>query len=223
LNKKPENSTRDSKIWRIDPEQPDLSLIDKAAHMIKKGGIVIFPTRTLYGIGVDAFNSEAVNRVFQVKQRATRKPLSVLINSIDDVASLAAKIPAATLQLMEIFWPGRLTIVFSARPAVLSNLTGGTGKIGIRIPEHPVAVSLVTSYGRPLTGTSANLSGQPGTHCVDDLPSGIIKGADCVIDSGKLKGGMGSTVVDVTTMPPTIIREGEVSKEELFPYIYDSI
>lgn len=216
MNKKPKSSVLNSNIYRIDPEQPDLSMIDEAANVVKKGGTLVFPTRTLYGIGVDAFNPEAVNRVFQIKQRAMQNPLSVLIKSIEDVTSLAAEVPSAAVKFMEQFWPGRLTIVFKARPDVPSNLTAGTGKIGIRIPEHPVAVQLVSSLDSPLTGTSANLSGHPGVNCIKDLPLEIIKRVDLVIDSGKLKGGIGSTVVDVTTCPPTIIREGEVSKDELF-------
>ncbi len=216
MNKKPKSSALNSNIFRIDPENPDFSLIEKAADVVKKGGVVVFPTRTLYGIGVDAFNAQAVDRVFFVKQRAIHNPLSVLIKSIDDVASLAAEIPSAAVKFMETFWPGSLTIVFKARPNVPVSLTAKTGKIGVRIPEHPVAISLVKALDRPLTGTSANLSGDPGVDCIEDLSLEIIRGVDMVIDSGKLKGGIGSTVVDVTTVPPTIIREGEVSKKELF-------
>lgn len=206
----------ESNIRRIDPEQPDLSVIREAAEVIKKGGIVVFPTRTLYGIGADAYNAEAVDRVFRIKQRAEKNPLSVLIKSKEDVLSLAAEIPSAAVKLMEAFWPGRLTIVFKSRPTVLPGITAKTGKIGIRIPEHPVAVRLVAALDCPLTGTSANLSGHPGADCVEALPPEIINSVDLVIDSGKLKGGTGSTVVDVTTDPPSIIREGEVSKNELF-------
>lgn len=167
-------------------------------------------------MGVDAFNAEAVNQVFCVKQRLMHNPLSVLIKSVDAVTSLAAEIPSAAVKFMETFWPGRVTIVFKARPDVPSNLTAGTSKIGIRVPEHPVAVKLVVSLDHPLTGTSANLSGDPGADCIEDLSPEIIKGVNLVIDSGTLKGGIGSTVVDVTTDPPTIIREGEVSQKELF-------
>ncbi|MDA3898578.1 MAG: L-threonylcarbamoyladenylate synthase, partial [Desulfobacteraceae bacterium] len=199
MNKKPKSSAQNSNIFYIDPENPDFLQIEKAADIVKKGGMLLFPTRTLYGIGVDAFNPDAVNRVFKIKQRATDSPLSVLVKSINDVTSLAAEIPSAALKFMETFWPGSLTIVFKARPEVPSGLTAGTGKIGIRIPEHPVAVRLVESLDCPLTGTSANLSGHPGADCIEDLPSEIITGVDLVIDSGKLKGGTGSTVVDVTT------------------------
>lgn len=221
MSKKPKNLMHNSKfcsseICPIDPDNPDQSVLDKAAAVVKSGGMVIFPTRTLYGIGVDAFNKEAVNRVFRIKHRVAQNPLSVLVRSTDAVASLAAKIPSAAVKLMAAFWPGRLTIVFSARPTVLSNLTAGTGKIGIRVPEHPVAIGLVETLNCPLTGTSANLSGQPGADRVDQLPLEIIRNVDLVIDAGKLKGGIGSTVADVTIDPPVILREGEVSRKELF-------
>lgn len=207
---------QNSNIFQIDPTQPDLSLIEKSVRVVNKGGMIVFPTRTLYGIGVDAFNAAAVNRLFQAKKRPADKPVSVLVRSINDVTSLAAEIPSAAVNFMKTFWPGRLTIVFKARPNVPSILTAETGKIGIRVPEHPVAVKLIAALDRPLTGTSANLSGDSGVNRIADLPLEIIKSVDLVIDSGKLTGGIGSTVVDVTTCPPTIIREGAVSKAELF-------
>jgi len=219
LNKKPRNSAPNSNVCRIDPANPDFSLIKEAADVVKKGGTVIFPTRTLYGIGVDAFNTAVVNRVFQVKKRPADKPVSVLVKSISDVSSLAAEVPSAAVKFMEAFWPGGLTIVFAARPEVPSSLTAGSGKIGIRVPEHPVAVKLIAALDCTLTGTSANLSGAPGADCIADLPIEITNNIDLVIDSGKLKGGIGSTVVDVTTDPPTVLREGEVSIEELFQMI----
>ena len=215
MNRKPKTSVQNSNIFQIDPTQPDLSLIEKSVRVVNKGGMIVFPTRTLYGIGVDAFNVAAVNRLFQAKKRPVDKPVSVLVRSINDVTSLAAEIPSAAGKFMEIFWPGSLTIVFKARADVPSCLTAKTGKIGIRIPEHPVTVKLVAALDRPLTGTSANLSGEPGADCIADLPSEIITSVDMVVDSGKLKGGIGSTVVDVTTSPPTVIREGAVSEKEL--------
>lgn len=219
MKKKPGRSTSDSHIRLVDPADPDPALIAQAVRIIEGGGLVIFPTRTLYGIGGDAMNPEAVNRVFRVKQRPANKPVSVLINARDDLARLAVKIPTAAVRFMETFWPGRLTIVFAARPDVPSGLTAGTGKIGIRVPEHPVTVRLVASLGTPLTATSANLSGHPGADSIDQLPSEIIKRVDLVLDAGKLAGGAGSTVVDVTTDPPTMIRVGAISREVLFPIL----
>ena len=204
-----------SNIRTVDPVHPDDSVIREAAEVIKKGGVVVFPTRTLYGIGADAFNTTAVHRVFYIKKRSTDNPLSVLIKSIDEITSLATQIPFAAVKFMESFWPGRLTIVFFARPSVPANLTANTGKVGIRVPEHPVAVRLVAALEVPLTGTSANLSGKPGVDCVDDLPPEIINHVDLIIDAGKLKGGIGSTVVDVTTDSPRILREGVVRRATL--------
>ena len=216
MNKKPENSKRNSEIKTIDPVRPDQQVIEQAADIVKNGGIVIFPTRTLYGMGVDAFNENAVSRVFCFKQRAVDKPLSVLVSTVDAVAGLAADIPDAAVRLMRNFWPGRLTIVFSARPDVPGGLTAGTGKIGIRVPEHPVAVRLVSSLNCPLTATSANISGHAGASRVNALPERLLGQADLVLDAGKLNGGIGSTVVDVTVHPPAILREGAVSAMELF-------
>jgi len=116
---------------------------------------------------------------------------------------------------MDQFWPGRVTLVFEAAGTLPHQLTAGTAKIGIRLPGHPVAAALVKSLGRPLTGTSANLSGRPGCRCIDDLDPQLIKQLDIVLDAGPLKGGTGSTVVDVTQDMPKILREGEISGKEI--------
>lgn len=216
MSKKPDSLTCESHVRKIDPKNPDKSLICEAARIITAGGIVIFPTRTLYGMGVDALNPAAVNQLFEVKQRPIVKPVSVLVKSISAVRSLAAEIPSSAEELMKKFWPGKITIVFKARARVPSSLTAKTGKIGIRVPEHPVAVNLVQSLDFPVTGTSANLSGRPGTYQVADLPADLIHQVSLILDAGQLNGGVGSTVVDVTTSPPTILREGVVSRREVF-------
>ena len=120
---------------------------------------------------------------------------------------------------MEHFWPGRVTLVFEAADSVPQALTAGTGKIGIRLPGHPVAVALVESLGGPLTGTSANLSGSPGCRRVDDLDPQLIQQLDMVLDAGPLKGGTGSTVVDVTREIPRVLRAGEISEKEIMALI----
>ena len=116
---------------------------------------------------------------------------------------------------MEAFWPGKLTIIFPAKETVPGILTGNTGKIGIRLPEHPVAVALVRALKTPLTATSANRSGKPGVFRIRDLDAAFLKKADLILDAGDLKGGAGSTVVDVTKDPPQVLREGEISEKEL--------
>lgn len=215
MRKKPKTLESNSNIRVINPLEPDMSVISQAADIIRSGGVVVFPTRNLYGLGADALNIKAVARVFQIKRRPAHKPLSILVKSRKDLASLVTDVPAAALNLMDTFWPGRITIVFNARPELPSALTAGTGKIGIRLPEHPVAVALVNMLDHPLTATSANVSGLEGVHQLRDLSEDFIQKASLLLDAGPLKKGKGSTVVDVTTHPMTLLREGEVSIKEL--------
>ena len=215
MSKKQKNSSCNPAIYKIDPEHPDILVIREAARIIQAGGMVVFPTRTIYGLGVDANNPSAINRLFQVKGRNPEKPVSVLIKSQGTLTSLTAAIPPAAIPLMHRFWPGRITLVFRANPGVSPLLSAGTGKIGIRIPDHPVAVNLVAVLDHPLTGTSANYSGNPGVSRIEDLPRHFLNQMDLVIDAGPLSGGIGSTVIDVTVDPPMVLREGTVSKKEL--------
>lgn len=194
---------------------PQPKLIARAVEVIRGGGVVCFPTRCLYGLGADAFNPAAVERVFEIKQRPPGLPLLVLISRPEQIEELAAKVTPAARLLMERFWPGRLTLVLDARPEVPPRLTAGTGKIGVRLAAHPVARALVEAFGRPLTGTSANLSGGGGCRRIAELDPWITGQVQLILDAGDSKGGVGSTVVDVTGESPTMIREGEVSRPEI--------
>jgi L-threonylcarbamoyladenylate synthase len=177
--------------------------------------VVCFPTRCLYGLGADAFNPAAVERVFEIKQRPSEMPLLVLISRLEQLVDLAAKVPPAARLLMERFWPGHLTLVLAARPEIPLRLTAGTGKIGIRLAAHPVARALVEAVSRPITGTSANPSGAGGCRRIAELDPGIAGQVKLILDGGDLKGGVGSTVVDVTGESPVMIREGEVSRPDI--------
>jgi len=202
---------RDRKHLHIDPAHPDPDAIRRAAILIRDGGVVVYPTSLLYGLGADALNPNAVDRVFAVKRRAATKPVSVLINGRQDLDCLAADIPAAASVLMERLWPGRVTLVFRAACGLPPNLTAGTGKIGIRLPLHPVAKKLLEAAAMPVTATSANLSGGPACASILDMPETLLREADLILDAGELPGGAGSTVIDVTLSPPVILREGAVS------------
>jgi len=206
---------RSENIRRIDPDWPEAAVIQAAAAAIAAGKVVVFPTRCLYGLGADAFDAQAVEQVFALKQRPDNKPVLVLISSRREVSRLAARVPEVAERLMDAIWPGDLTLVFSARPEVPQTLTAGTGNIGIRLPGHPAAAALVEAAGRPITGTSANLAGAPGVSRIADLPREIADHVDLILDAGPLKGGAGSTVVDVTVDPPRILRQGAVSAAEL--------
>jgi L-threonylcarbamoyladenylate synthase len=210
------------KIRKINPDNPEPEFINEAARVIRQGGVVSFPTRCFYGLGVDAFNIAAVDRIFKIKQRAADKPILVLIKDQKDLPDLVKYIPQKALKIMEHLWPGRITMVFDAIDTLPENLTAGSGKIGIRLPGHKVAAELVRAVGNPITGTSANLSGAQGAHRILDLNPHIADTLDLILDAGPLKGGVGSTVVDMTTNPPRILREGEVVESVIFS-VFDNL
>lgn len=207
------------KVYKINQEHPEPEIIQRAVTLIRGGGIIAFPTRGLYGLGVDAFNAAAVARVFEIKKRPPQKPILILIDRRARLQRLVTHVSKAAALIMDGFWPGRVTLVFDAADTVPHQLTVGTAKIGIRLPGHPVAAALVDLFGGPLTGTSANLSGEPGCRRTDDLNPQLAQQLDAVLDAGPLKGGRGSTVVDVTQDVPRVLREGAISEKEILALI----
>lgn len=208
-----------SDIRPIDPRSPDPAAVAAAAGAIHRGGVVVFPTRCIYGLGADASNSNAVKSVYEMKQRRSGKPILILIHEQEALPRWVQSVPGTGQRLMDRFWPGRLTLVFEAKPEVPEILTGGTGKIGIRLCGHPVARALVQAVGGPITGTSANISGEVGCAAVASLPPRIVRSSDLVLDAGPLSGGPGSTIVDVTEYPPKILREGAIPAADIFAAI----
>ena len=203
------------KIKKIDPQDPDPELIREAAGVIKQGGVIVFPTRCLYGLGADAMNPGAVERVIEIKQRPQDNPILVLIHSKKQRELLVEKFPPAATAIIAAFWPGRVTLVFDARETLPGLLTAQTGKIGVRLPGHPVAAAILREVKGPVTGTSANISGRPGYNRLTGMSPQITGRVDLVLDAGTLQGGVGSTVVDVTEEPPRILREGQVTAGEI--------
>lgn len=204
------SGTMPHNIYTIDPLVPDPGTIAAAANIIDNGGVVVFPTQSLYGLAANALDEDAVDRVFQIKRRPPEKPVLVLIGSISVLNDLVSDVSTSAERIMNAWWPGGVTLVFHSRPDLPPNLTAGTGKIGVRLPLHPVARLFVKHVQVPITGTSANLSGQPGCRKIDEIDSGILERAGMTLDAGPLIGGQGSTVVDVTVTPPKILREGLV-------------
>ena len=203
-------------LIRVDPRHPDKVAIQRAAKVLSQNGVVIFPAACLYGVAANALCPEAVEKVFSLKQRPKDKPILVLVKNRTMLEHLVTSIPQAAALLMKAFWPGRLTLVFEAAAHISSELTAGTGKIGIRMPGHPVARALAESVDFPITGTSANLSGTPGCSLPQALSPAILERADLVLDAGSTAGGTGSTIVDITVPLPTILREGAVSAKDIF-------
>jgi L-threonylcarbamoyladenylate synthase len=198
----------------IDPMLPDPATIRLAGRILRSDGIICFPTSGLYGLGAIWDNERAIERIYAIKGRDRSKPILILVPSADEIPALVTEIPDVARQLMQRFWPGRLTLVFRAAAHVSSHLTAGSGKIGLRLPMHPVAKALLQEIGAPLTGTSANLSGDAGCDAIKSLSPAIRRNVDLVLDAGKLMGKAGSTVVDVTVDPVRVLRWGAVGMDE---------
>lgn len=206
-----------TEVIKIDPQDIDLEEIKRAAEVIKAGGLVAFPTETVYGLGADFFNKQAVERIFKVKKRAQTKPLTVQIQDITWLEKLGCDCPAFAYQWMSKFWPGPLTLVLRAKEdsPPLHN-AGGTGRtIGVRIPDNKVAQCLIKMSETALVVPSANLSGEPpakGAPEVIQTFDGLI---EVVIDAGAVEPGEASTVVDLTVSPFKILREGTICRKDI--------
>ena len=207
---------KSKKIRKTDPLNPDPVIIEEAAELIRTGRIICFPTKCLYGLGADALNQEAVDQIFKIKQRDLKKPILILINNVKDVEKFAQHIPLAALKIMDKFWPGNVTIIFKAKDNLPKNLLGGTGKIGIRFCANKITSSVIEKAGVPITGTSANISDQKGCSDPSQLPHGLIKQIDLIIDTGRLENGAGSTIIDATEEPVKVIREGLAAAKDIF-------
>ncbi len=193
--------------------------LNRAKEILLSGGIVAFPTESFYGLAVNALNVEAVQRLFHVKERRSDRPVLILIHDLEVLDQYVKKIPEIAVRLMERFWPGGLTLLFEAGPAIPPLLTACTGKIGIRLSSHPVATALTRSIGSPITGTSANISDQPACINAEEVFHSLGKEVDLILDGGKTKGGKASTILDVTSSPPVIMREGLIGRKQLKEFI----
>lgn len=192
--------------------------LKEAAAILKSGGLVAYPTESFYGLAADAANEAAIHRLFQIKRRKPSEPILLLIPDVGSLKRYVAHVPVAAKELMDTFWPGALTIVFEAQKDVSMLLTAGTGKIGVRLSSHPLATALAQAMGSAITGTSANVSGEPPCSTPHSVFKALGKGVDKILDGGETPGEKPSTVLDVTTYPHTVLREGIISKKMLAPY-----
>jgi len=197
----------------VSPTDPDRAVLDCAAQAIRAGRIVALPTDTLYGLAVDPFSDDAVERVVAVKGRLGGHPIPLVAFDQVQVAQVGVMSPLA-LALARRFWPGPLTLVLPASPRVCVAVTGGTGRVGVRVPAHPVARGLCEACGQPVTATSANRSGQPPPVDPAEVAASLAE-VDVLLDAGPAPGGPASTVVDVSEEVPRLIRPGAVSWEEV--------
>lgn len=206
-------------ILKIGDKNSEEIILTRAAEIIAHGGIIAYPTETFYGLGVDATNEKAIQKIFAVKGRNFKNPISLIIGQTDDIHPLVQDVPETAQKLMTAFWPGALTIVFLAANNVSPLLTAGSGKIGLRVSSHPGAGGIVQNLKRPLTATSANLTGAPECVSASDVASQLGDKIDAIIDLGDTPGIKGSTIIDVTCTPPVILREGAISRQTIEKYI----
>jgi len=181
--------------------------IEKGVRILKRGGVIVFPTDTVYGLGADAFNSRAVERIYEIKNRPRHQQFPLLISDISQLTAMAGEIPGIARFLAERFWPGGLTLVLPKANSLPTHLAPGRS-IAVRVPKHPVCLALIHGLGNPVIGTSANISGQPPALTADELEQQLGGKIDLVINGGKCPGGKESTIVDVTHEAPVILRQG---------------
>ncbi|UCG42436.1 MAG: threonylcarbamoyl-AMP synthase [candidate division WOR-3 bacterium] len=186
-----------------------------AADRIRHGGIVVFPTETVYGIGADIRCASAIEKAARLKNSPAGKPLLVHCCAVDQVQGLVAEIPAVAQVLMDRFWPGPLAMIFKSLPDVPAIVTAGTGKVGIRMVSHPGFSDFCARLGAPIAGTSANMHGEPATSVFAEIDPDLLAGVDAAIDAGICGSGHPSTVIDLTDDPPRLLRAGAVASERL--------
>ena len=189
--------------------------IERAISILEQGGIVAFPTDTVYGLGARTDHQQAVERVYRVKKRPRNMALPLLLCHTSQIGEVAYPVPQIAWLLADKFLPGALTLVLPKARAVPDIITAGGNTIAVRVPAHPIPITLIRGLGAPIVGTSANLSGKPSALTAEEVCSQFGDKIDLVIDGGQCPGSKESTIVDVTGGVPVVLREGAISREEL--------
>lgn len=189
--------------------------IEEAVAILRDGGIVAYPTDTLYGLGAHAFNEDAIQRIYDVKGRPSGMALPLLIADAADLALVAADVPPLAHVLAERFWPGGLTLLVARAPRVPDLVVGRGWKVGVRVPDHPIPRELARRLGAPITGTSANKSGGPETRTAAEVRAQLGDAVDLILEGGPPPKGRSSTVLDLTGPIPRIVRAGATSKDAI--------
>ena len=207
-----------TKVFYTDPYNIDMDVIRKCADIIKAGGIVAFPTETVYGLGASAFDSAACEKIYTAKGRPEKKALSCLVSSIDD-ASQIAELNDTAIKLLHSFSPGPLTLVLPKKKCVSDIVTAGGITVAIRIPDNKIALELINSCGVPLAAPSANISGMPSPKNAKDVLSQLDGKIDALIDGGVCSIGTESTIVMIKNSKGTILRQGALSRSKIAEYV----
>lgn len=193
-------------VFKVDPIDPDKSILERAGRILREGGLVVFPTETVYGLGANMLDDKAVERLKSVKKRPQDKKFTVHINDLSVISKLGCDIPPRARKLIDKYWPGPLTLVLRA---------GSGEKIGFRMPKNAVALGIIRESGVPVIAPSANLSGQPAPTDALDALKALDGKIEALVDSGPTDVGIESTVLDMTSEMPSVLREGAIKKSEL--------
>ncbi len=199
---------------------PTLQNINQAADIIKNGGLIAYPTETVYGLGADPYNSEAIQKIFTAKGRAEDKGIILLIRGADDLSRLICNISPTAQILIEAFWPGPLTLVFHANRDLSPALLGGRDTIALRHSSSPIATRLLSALGGPLTSTSANRSTEPPARSASEVENALGDHLDLILDGGPSASAIPSTLVDVSSDRAILLREGAIPVQKLRAHIH---
>jgi L-threonylcarbamoyladenylate synthase len=186
----------------------------EAVRVLSAGSLVAFPTDTVYGVGAHALRPQAVEKIYTAKIRPRDKPVPLLLARLDDLSLVAESVPPAVHLLTERFWPGGLTLVLRKR-AIVSNAVSPSPTVAVRVPDHPVTQALIAALGAPLAATSANLAGNPSPVTAQEVVGELAGRIELILDGGPCPGGIPSTVLDLTTEPPTILRSGAIAEQDI--------
>jgi L-threonylcarbamoyladenylate synthase len=208
-----------TQIYRIDGSPTDEIRIKEAGEIIKSGGLVAFPTETVYGLGGDALNPEAAARIYAAKGRPADNPLIVHLCRIADIATVARDIPPAFYRLAEVFWPGPLTMILRKTTRVPDSTTGGLATVAVRMPDNQTALALIAAAGGFVAAPSANLSGRPSTTMFDHVSADMDGRIEMILADGAARIGIESTILDLSSTPFKLLRLGDITEAQLAPYI----
>lgn len=204
-----------TQIVQVDERHINKELIQQAGNIIKAGGLVAFPTETVYGLGGNALSSEASGKIYAAKGRPSDNPLIVHICRIEDLQPIVKEIPEAAQKLADAFWPGPLTMIFNKTKLVPYETTGGLDTVAVRMPSHPVALAFIEAAGGYVAAPSANLSGRPSPTLAKYVAEDMTGRIDMILDGGDVELGLESTIVDMTAKEPIILRPGYITREML--------
>lgn len=201
--------------FKVNSDSPDKKIIEKAANVIKAGGVIVYPTDTLYGLGVDISNKQAMDRLYYLKGRNSGKPVSILVNDLEQIEKLVGKLYKIEYSAAKMFLPGKMTLIISSKDKLSIPRMSHFKKLGFRIPKSKITNMLIENVGSPISTTSVNISSKENVKNIEDILAIFGDKIDLILDGGPVKSTQGSSILDLTTEPPTLLRKGEISRSEI--------